>query len=546
MGLDDFAFADRPESFTGFCLDSDFPFGDAENRPDPFGDGPFVSGKPGPFGEDHAVDIDHGKAEVGGPVGGFREHCRGVAATVFRGGIGKHLADVSQHGGPHDCIGDSVQQDVGIAVSGQLMVEIDVDSTQPERPAGHKAVGVVSDSDPVFQFAQDRKTPARGTCSSVALTRPERGSGFDCNRPQPPDGARPAERPGLPHFIREFSPYNRGMSIIEIRQLFKSYRVYQKREGLLASVRSLFRREYRQVDAVRGIDLTVEKGEFVAFLGPNGAGKTTTLKLLSGVITPSSGSATVMGHTPSLRENEYRRRFALVMGQKNQLWWDLPAADSFRLHQHIYRIDAARFNRTRDELSEMLDVARLLHQPVRELSLGERMKMELIAALLHSPEVLFLDEPTIGLDVVAQHRIQQFLRSYQQEQGVTVLLTSHYMKDIVALCRRVVIIAAGRIHYDGSLAGIVDRFSSDKVVTLQLGENEDFSGLEQMPGLISIERPRIRFRVNRNEVAATLSRLLTRHQVDDVVVEDPPLENVIASMFSEAGAATAAVAAAAS
>ncbi len=325
------------------------------------------------------------------------------------------------------------------------------------------------------------------------------------------------------------------MSIIEIRQLAKSYRVYQKQEGILASVKSLFKREYRQVEAVRGIDLDVQKGEFVAFLGPNGAGKTTTLKLLSGIITPTSGTATVMGHTPWHRDNDYRRRFALVMGQKNQLWWDLPAIDSFRLHQHIYRIDPVVFAKTRDDLAEMLDVSRLLNQPVRELSLGERMKMELIAALLHSPEVLFLDEPTIGLDVVAQHRIQLFLREYQQKRSVTVLLTSHYMKDIAALCRRVVIIAHGRIHYDGSLSGIIDRFSSDKIVTLQLGDEIDFNQFSDMSGLISIDAPRIRFRVSRDEVAGTLARLLAKHQVNDVVVEDPPLEDVIASIFSEAG-----------
>ena len=191
------------------------------------------------------------------------------------------------------------------------------------------------------------------------------------------------------------------MAIIEIKNLAKSYQVYQKKEGLWASIRGLAKREYREVKAVDNIDLTVEQGEFVAFLGPNGAGKTTTLKLLSGVISPTSGEATVMGFRPWDRENEYRRKFALVMGQKNQLWWDLPAAESFRLHQHIYGIDPIEFDKTRDELSELLDVTRLLSQPVRELSLGERMKMELIAALLHSPEVLFLDEPTIGLDAVS-------------------------------------------------------------------------------------------------------------------------------------------------
>src|SRR3972149_1406761 len=240
------------------------------------------------------------------------------------------------------------------------------------------------------------------------------------------------------------------MAVIEIRNLQKSYRVYQKQEGLWAAFRGLVRRQYREVRAVRGIDLDVHEGELVAFLGPNGAGKTTTLKLLSGVINPTGGEARVMGFVPWQRENAYRRRFALVMGQKNQLWWDLPAAESFRLHQQIYRIEPERFDRTRDELTELLSVRELLGQPVRELSLGERMKMELIAALLHSPDVLFLDEPTIGLDVVAQHNIQTFLKHYQQVRRVTILLTSPYMKDVAALCRRVVIIALGKIIYDGS------------------------------------------------------------------------------------------------
>src|SRR5690349_11091513 len=246
---------------------------------------------------------------------------------------------------------------------------------------------------------------------------------------------------------------------VETSGLTKTYRVYQKKEGLWQSLRGLFHREHREVKAVQGVSLAVERGEFVAFLGPNGAGKTTTLKLLSGVIHPTAGDAHVLGHVPWRRENAYRRRFALVMGQKNQLWWDLPALDSFRLHQHIYRIPPESFRSTLDELTSLLDCQKLLKQPVRELSLGERMKMELIAALLHSPEVLFLDEPTIGLDVVAQHNIQNFLRQYQQTRKTTILLTSHYMKDVAALCRRVVVIAQGKIMYDGSLGGIVDRFS---------------------------------------------------------------------------------------
>ena len=324
------------------------------------------------------------------------------------------------------------------------------------------------------------------------------------------------------------------MAVIEIEKLSKSYRVYQKKEGLLPSIGGLFRRRYRTVEAVRSVDLEVRQGEFVAFLGPNGAGKTTTLKLLSGVITPTSGTARVMGFVPWKRENAYRRRFALVMGQKNQLWWDLPAAESFRLHQQIYRIEPERFRRTCDELSAMLQVRPLLSQPVRELSLGERMKMELIAALLHSPEVLFLDEPTIGLDVIAQHNVQEFLRHYQEDRKVTILLTSHYMKDVLALCRRVVIIALGRIIYDGSLSGIIDRFGGHKVISLQFSGGQVPGDLARYGELLSQEPPRARLRVQRGVVPEVLSSLLARHAIEDVSVEDPPLEEVIAEMFATA------------
>lgn len=322
------------------------------------------------------------------------------------------------------------------------------------------------------------------------------------------------------------------MPAIEINSLEKSYRVYQKKEGLRASLSGLFHREYKEVTAVNGVDLTVDEGEFVAFLGPNGAGKTTTLKLLSGVIYPTSGSATVLGHVPWRRENAYRRKFALVMGQKNQLWWDLPANESFRLHQQIYRIDPEDFKRNTEELTSLLGVTKLLKQPVRELSLGERMKMELIAALLHSPEVLFLDEPTIGLDVVAQHNIQRFLKEYQQRRKITILLTSHYMKDIVALCKRVVIIANGKIGYDGSLSGIVDRFSGHKVVTL-LFADDHMPNLDQYGEVLSVEGPKAKIRTERTKIANALASILDRFLIEDVSVEDPPLEEVIASVFSE-------------
>lgn len=321
------------------------------------------------------------------------------------------------------------------------------------------------------------------------------------------------------------------MSIIQIDQLTKSYRVYQKKEGLLESVRGLFHRDYKTIEAVRGISLRVEPGEFVAFLGPNGAGKTTTLKLLSGVIYPTSGTASVMGFVPWKRDMEYRRRFALVMGQKNQLWWDLPAQESFRLHQQIYAIDRTSFDANLSELTSLLDVQKLLGRPVRELSLGERMKMELIAALLHAPDVLFLDEPTIGLDVIAQRNIQQFLKHYQEERQITILLTSHYMKDVSALCQRVVVIAQGGLQYDGSLSGIIDSFSGSKVIQLQLGIEQAASGLERFGEILKTDMPRVSIRVPRVNVSRVLAEILNTYTVDDVAVEDPPLEEVIASLF---------------
>ncbi|MFM2001480.1 MAG: putative transporter ATP-binding protein YbhF [Planctomycetota bacterium] len=323
------------------------------------------------------------------------------------------------------------------------------------------------------------------------------------------------------------------MPIIDVKDLTKSYRVHRKREGLAASFRGLFRRQTTEVQAVKGINLQVEPGEFVAFLGPNGAGKTTTLKLLSGVINPSGGTATVMGYVPWERRDEYRRRFALVMGQKNQLWWDLPAQESYRLHQQIYGVPEDRFRATLGELTELLEVTKLLGQPVRELSLGERMKMELIAALLHSPEVLFLDEPTIGLDVIAQHSIQRFLKDYQQRRQTTILLTSHYMKDVAALCQRVVIVAGGRVEYDGSLAGIIDKFSGKKIVTLQFADGSRPEDLSRLGTPIESQWPRVKIGIPRNEVPRILAETLRDYAIEDVSVEDPPLEEVIADLFHQ-------------
>ncbi|MBL8850636.1 MAG: ABC transporter ATP-binding protein, partial [Planctomycetaceae bacterium] len=314
------------------------------------------------------------------------------------------------------------------------------------------------------------------------------------------------------------------MPAIEVDQLGKTYRVYRKQEGLRASIVGLFRREYKRVEAVRSVSFTIEAGEMVAFLGPNGAGKTTTLKLLSGLIFPTAGSARVLGHVPWKREHAYRRRFSLVMGQKNQLWWDLPAQESFRLHQEIYRIEPDRFQRRLDELVDLLEVRKLINQPVRELSLGERMRMELIAALLHSPEVLFLDEPTIGLDVISQRRVQEFLKFYQAEHKITVLLTSHYMKDVEALCRRAIIINEGEIKHDGPLEGIIDRFSRHKVVSLQFADNSIPADLDSFGRVFDVHPPRAKLEVDRTRIPEILSQLLSRYPIEDVGVQDRPLE----------------------
>lgn len=321
------------------------------------------------------------------------------------------------------------------------------------------------------------------------------------------------------------------MPAIDVKNLSKFYKVYSKREGLLGSVAGLFKRDYREVKAVDDVSFEVEEGEMIAFLGPNGAGKTTTLKLLSGLIHPTAGSAAVLGHVPWEREDSYRRRFALVMGQKNQLWWDLPAQESFRLHKEIYRVPPVDFEKRLDELTSLLDVKQLISQPVRELSLGERMRMELIAALLHRPDILFLDEPTIGLDVVSQRRVQEFLRYYQKEQGITVLLTSHYMKDVEALCERAVVISKGKLLHDGSLDEILDRFSQHKIIDLQF-EGEIPQGLETFGRVVESKLPRVKLEVSRNDVTDTLTRLLSNYSVEDVSVSERPLEEVIAELFS--------------
>lgn len=322
------------------------------------------------------------------------------------------------------------------------------------------------------------------------------------------------------------------MPIIRAEGLTKTYRVAQKKDGLLGSLQGLFKREYKDVKAVGGVSFAIEPGEMVAFLGPNGAGKTTTLKMLSGLVYPTAGNAEVLGFTPSKREDAFRRQFALVMGQKNQLWWDLPASDSFQLHREIYSLPKADFDRTLAELTGLLGVEKLTRQAVRELSLGERMKMELIAALLHQPRLLLLDEPTIGLDVVAQVAIQKCLKNYHANRGVTMLLTSHYMRDVEALCDRVLVITNGTLVYDGALSGITDMFGRAKLVRLQFAQGIP-DDVERFGEVVRREGPTVDLKVERSNVAEVLAAILDQHAVDDVSVTDPPLEQTIARVFEE-------------
>ena len=322
-------------------------------------------------------------------------------------------------------------------------------------------------------------------------------------------------------------------------ELRKTFDVPVREAGIRAATKSLVRREMREVAAVDGISFEIPAGEVVGFLGPNGAGKTTTLKMLSGLLYPTSGEARVLGHTPSKRERDFLRRITMVMGNRNQLQWDLPALDSFDLLRAIYRIPRPDFVAMRDELIELLDLGDLVSKPVRNLSLGERMKVEICGALLHRPAVLFLDEPTIGLDVTAQKRIRSFVAEYNQRTGATVLLTSHYMADVQALCKRVIVIHQGRILFDGALASLADQFAATKTIGVTLVEGTP--DLSKYGEVIGTEDGRTTLRVARADAPKVTTRLLKDLAVADLTIEDPPIEDVIEHVFATATAtATAA------
>jgi ABC-2 type transport system ATP-binding protein len=324
------------------------------------------------------------------------------------------------------------------------------------------------------------------------------------------------------------------MPLISVQALTKAFRTYKKEPGLRGAVRGLFHRRYEQTLAVDHVSFSVEQGELVGFLGPNGAGKTTTLKMLAGLLHPTSGSARVLGFVPWERQDGYRRQFALLLGQKNQLWWDLPARESLELNGMIYGLPAADFQRTVDELTGLLAVRDKLDVMVRELSLGERMKMELIAALLHQPKVLFLDEPTIGLDVVSQKTVREFLRHYNATQKTTILLTSHYMTDIQELCQRVIIIDKGKISFDGRLGEIIDRFADFKIVTIswQTGASFPTVDFSRFGELVENSANRIQIKVKRDQVIAVCKELLDKVPVNDIDIQEVPIEDVIRQIFA--------------
>ena len=322
------------------------------------------------------------------------------------------------------------------------------------------------------------------------------------------------------------------MSIIQIKNLKKHYQVHQKEPGLSGSIKSLFHRKYYAVKAVDGVSFSIEPGELIGFIGPNGAGKTTTLKVLSGLLYPTSGDISVLGYIPSDRKSAFQKQFSLVMGQKNQLWWDLPAMESFLLNKEIYEVPDAQYKKTLDELVELLDVKEFLKIQVRKLSLGQRMKMELIAALIHSPKILFLDEPTIGLDVVMQKKMRDFIKEYNRKFNATILLTSHYMDDVKELCKRVIIIDKGKLLFDGALEEIIQKFADHKLLTIIFSNDVEKKDLEKYGDIREFDSPKAVISVKRGEAPKVAAHILEKFPVEDLNIEEPQIEDIIREVFT--------------
>jgi ABC-2 type transport system ATP-binding protein len=322
------------------------------------------------------------------------------------------------------------------------------------------------------------------------------------------------------------------MKLITVKNLKKYFKVHQKEPGLKGSINSLFKRKYKQVKAVDNISFEIEKGELVGFIGPNGAGKTTTLKCLSGLLYPTAGEISVLGYNPWDRKHKFQKQFSLVMGQKNQLWWDLPATETFLLNKEIYEISDSQYKKTLDKLVDLLDVGSILNTPVRKLSLGQRMKCELIASLLHSPKVLFLDEPTIGLDVVMQKTMRDFLKNFNQEFNSTILLTSHYMDDVKQLCQRVIIIDQGSILFDGKLQDVIDKYARKKILKLTFSKPVTQQTLSKYGEVREFEFPKARINVPRVSAPQKAAKILSDLPIADIVIEEPPIEAIIREVFT--------------
>lgn len=322
------------------------------------------------------------------------------------------------------------------------------------------------------------------------------------------------------------------MAVVQVSRLKKFYQVHKKEPGLIGSVKSLFKRKYETVKAVNNISFSIDEGELIGFIGPNGAGKTTTLKCLSGLLYPTAGKVDVLGFNPWDRKPEFQKQFALVMGQKNQLWWDLPPTETFILNKEIYEVPDGQYKKTLNELVKLLEVKDILNVQVRKLSLGQRMKCELIAALLHSPQVLFLDEPTIGLDVVMQKKMRDFIKEYNKRYKSTIILTSHYMGDVKELCKRVIIIDKGKIVFDGQLDEIVEKYADYKRISITLAKEVDPKKLEGIGKVKEFEYPKLVISVKRNQTSIIAAQVLDKLPVADLNIEEPAIEDIIRELFT--------------